>query len=259
MALLLATNALAQMPDGANPSATATRVPPLPLRVGGFVPFTTTDYPDALAAVVFCQGCPWQCAYCHNPHLQPPRGEASTTSRGSSTGLPIARGLLDAVVFSGGEPTAQAALGQAIDDVRAQGFDVGLHTGGAYPRRLAKALAHASWVGIDVKAPGDVYASVTGVDGSDRAAYASLDLVRNAGDCTRGAHDGPSGGHAARRPRAAGARTRRTRRDPLGPAAVSSNRLRQSGAGRGGPGRDVLDAALLARLSDHVPIIEVRG
>ena len=45
------------------------------LRVGGFVPFTTTDYPDALAAVVFCQGCPWQCGYCHNPHLIPARGD----------------------------------------------------------------------------------------------------------------------------------------------------------------------------------------
>ena len=45
------------------------------LRVGGFVPFTLTDYPDALAAVVFCQGCPWRCAYCHNPHLIAPRGD----------------------------------------------------------------------------------------------------------------------------------------------------------------------------------------
>ena len=42
------------------------------LAVGGLVPFTTIDFPGRLAAVVFCQGCPWRCTYCHNPHLLPP-------------------------------------------------------------------------------------------------------------------------------------------------------------------------------------------
>ena len=60
------------MPDGAVlPKAARADA----LRVGGFVPFTTTDYPDALAAVVFCQGCPWRCGYCHNPHLIAARGD----------------------------------------------------------------------------------------------------------------------------------------------------------------------------------------
>ena len=39
------------------------------LKIGGFVPFSTTDYPDHLSAVVFCQGCPWRCGYSHNAHL----------------------------------------------------------------------------------------------------------------------------------------------------------------------------------------------
>ena len=33
------------------------------------MPFSAIDFPGALAAVVFCRGCPWRCAYCHNPHL----------------------------------------------------------------------------------------------------------------------------------------------------------------------------------------------
>ena len=40
------------------------------LRVGGLVPFTQIDFPGRFSAVVFVQGCPWRCAYCHNPHLQ---------------------------------------------------------------------------------------------------------------------------------------------------------------------------------------------
>ncbi|UUZ52466.1 hypothetical protein LP419_23705 [Massilia sp. H-1] len=43
---------------------------PRSLRVGGVTPFTATDYPGLLSAVVFVQGCPWRCGYCHNPHLQ---------------------------------------------------------------------------------------------------------------------------------------------------------------------------------------------
>ncbi|MEW8429327.1 MAG: 4Fe-4S cluster-binding domain-containing protein, partial [gamma proteobacterium symbiont of Ctena orbiculata] len=45
------------------------------LRVGGFTRMTTIDYPDHLAAVVFCQGCPLRCHYCHNPELLPRRSD----------------------------------------------------------------------------------------------------------------------------------------------------------------------------------------
>ena len=31
-----------------------------PMRIGGITPLTTIDFPGRLAAVVYCQGCPWQ-------------------------------------------------------------------------------------------------------------------------------------------------------------------------------------------------------
>ena len=153
------------------------------LRVGGFVPFASTDYPGALAAVVFCQGCPWRCRYCHNPHLVPARGRGERDFGGILDWLDGRRGLLDAVVFSGGEPTAQAALADAIAAVRARGFKVGVHTAGAYPRRLAGLLPGIDWVGIDVKAPIAGYESVTGAARSGVAAWTSLDRVLAAGVC----------------------------------------------------------------------------
>ena len=64
-------------------------------------------------------------------------------------------GLIDAVVFSGGEPTIDPTLGAAMDEVRALGSAVGLHSGGIYPRRLRELLPRADWVGPDVKAPLD--------------------------------------------------------------------------------------------------------
>ncbi|MCL2297658.1 MAG: anaerobic ribonucleoside-triphosphate reductase activating protein [Proteobacteria bacterium] len=151
------------------------------LRVGGLVPFTATDYPDTLAAVVFCQGCPWRCSYCHNPHLIPTQGEHLLDWPTISEWLETRRGLLDAVVFSGGEPTAQPALLKAVTATRAQGFQIGLHTGGAYPRRLQTLLPHLDWVGLDIKASPAGYARVTGVADSELGAFKALTLIQRAG------------------------------------------------------------------------------
>jgi pyruvate formate lyase activating enzyme len=56
----------------------------------------------------------------------------------------------------------QRALIPAMRMVRALGFLVGLHTGGAYPGLLARALPHVDWVGLDIKALPSGYAQVTG-------------------------------------------------------------------------------------------------
>lgn len=151
------------------------------LRVGGLTPLSTTDYPDALSAVIFCQGCPWRCGYCHNPHLLPARG-ASTIAWDDVLGFLYRRGgLLDAVVFSGGEPLAQRSLKNAVQAVKAMGFRVGLHTGGAYPVRLSHVLPLIDWVGFDVKAPFDAYAEITGAPDSGSDAHTSLRLVVESG------------------------------------------------------------------------------
>ncbi len=151
------------------------------LRVGGLVPLTTTDYPGALAAVVFCQGCPWRCRYCHNPHLIPARGEAEIAWTRVLSFLNRRRGLLDAVVFSGGEPTMQPAIVAAVREVRAMGFKVGLHTAGMYPRRLACLLPLVDWVGIDIKAPFEAYPGTTGAAHSGETAHESLRLILASG------------------------------------------------------------------------------
>ncbi len=144
------------------------------LRVGGLVPLSTTDWPGRLAATVFCQGCPWACGYCHNPHLIPARGGDGHDWATMLGFLELRRGLLDAVVFSGGEPLYQRGLESAVAAVRDMGFEVGLHTGGAYPERLRRLLPSLDWVGLDVKASFDDYDRVTGVPASGKRARLSL-------------------------------------------------------------------------------------
>lgn len=151
------------------------------LRIGGFTPFTTTDYPGHLAAVVFCQGCPWRCTYCHNPHLLPADGPETHVWGDILAFLETRRGLLDAVVFSGGEPTLQSGLPEAIAAVRALGFKVGLHSAGMYPERLAPLLPLIDWIGLDVKAQAADYPRITGVPGSGEKAWESLRRVLDSG------------------------------------------------------------------------------
>ena len=85
------------------------------------------------------------------------------------------------MVFSGGEPLAQAATVEAAQRAREMGFEVGLHTCGGYPERLRQILPHLDWVGIDVKAPWDAYDRVTIVPGTGPLARESLQIVLDAG------------------------------------------------------------------------------
>lgn len=91
------------------------------------------------------------------------------------------RGLLDAVVFSGGEPTLHAGLEAAVREVRDLGFRVGLHSAGIYPSRLVPLLPLIDWIGLDIKAPFDEYARITGVSGSGDKALAAARLVLDSG------------------------------------------------------------------------------
>jgi anaerobic ribonucleoside-triphosphate reductase activating protein len=151
------------------------------LKVGGITAFSATDYPGKLAAVVFVQGCPWRCGYCHNPHLQ---GRGAPAAMPWEAVLALLRrrvGLVDAVVFSGGEPTTDPALARAIGEVRAMGFEVGLHTACVYPRRLASVLPLLDWIGFDIKAPFEHYERITGVPGSGEQARECARLILASG------------------------------------------------------------------------------
>jgi len=151
------------------------------LRVGGLTRCSASDYPGKLAAVVFCQGCAWRCRYCHNPELQPRRGGEDIAWSDVLAFLERRQGLLDAVVFSGGEPTLQAGLAPAVREVKARGFLVGLHTAGIVPRRLAEVLPLVDWVAMDVKAKFDEHERVTGVRGSAHRARESRELILASG------------------------------------------------------------------------------
>ena len=151
------------------------------LAIAGFVPFSSIDWPTRLAATVFLQGCPWNCGYCQNPELIDPLVSGTLAWATVRETLGRRAGLLDGVVCSGGEPLRQAAVADAISEVREMGFEAAVHTSGAYPSRLSSLLPSLGWVGLDIKAPPRLYGAVTGIEASGARAWESLDLVVGSG------------------------------------------------------------------------------
>ena len=131
-------------------------------RVAGVVPFTSIDFPGCLAAVVFFQGCPLRCPFCHNPELQcypGPQGQSWMETMDFLKGR-VKR--LDGVVFSGGEPLMAFEIIEKAKEVKALGFKLAIHTSGVYPDHLHAILPYVDWVGLDIKAPWDKYEELTG-------------------------------------------------------------------------------------------------
>lgn len=154
---------------------------PHSLSIADVTPAGSADWPGRQAATILLQGCPWECTYCFTPDLQDPRVAGSVAWSDVIDHLQLRRGMLDAVVFSGGEPTRQPALGAAIREVKAMGYAVGLHTGGAFPGRLAAVLGDVDWVGIDIKATSAQYEQITGKSAAGSRAWTSLELVQHSG------------------------------------------------------------------------------
>jgi pyruvate formate lyase activating enzyme len=139
------------------------------------------DWPGCTVLTVLMQGCPWACTSCMKPELRDSLAAGSVTWREVRDVIAHSRSGLDGVVFSGGEPTRQDGLADAMEQVRALGVPVGLHTSGSYPQRLAAVLSLADRVVLEIKAPATLYRAVTGVGASAHKAFASLRLALEAG------------------------------------------------------------------------------
>jgi pyruvate formate lyase activating enzyme len=151
------------------------------LTLGGITPFTTIDFPGRLAAVLYTQGCAWRCRYCHNSHLWPFQSSSTIPFKKVIQFLENRHGLLDGVVFCGGEPTAHEKLPEAMRFIQEMGFQVALHTTGMYPERLRKTLSFCDWVGMDVKAPFRLYEKTTQKEQSGIEPRTSVGIVLESG------------------------------------------------------------------------------
>lgn len=125
------------------------------MNIAAITPCSLLDFPDTLSCILFTQGCNFRCGYCHNPEMVLPKS-ASTPLIPWETVLHFLerrRGLLEGVVFCGGEPTLQPDLLESLAEVHALGFKTKLDTNGSRPDILHKALTQklVDYVAMDYK------------------------------------------------------------------------------------------------------------
>lgn len=150
--------------------------------IAGFRKTSFVDYPGKVASVVFTPHCNMRCTYCHNREII--AGAAADIGEEPVLEyLEKRRGLLDAVVISGGEPLLQQDLEGFIDRVRAMGYLIKLDTNGSFPEKLLSLIkgGKLDYVAMDVKAPFEKYDIVTQTKNDIDAIRKSLSVLRHSG------------------------------------------------------------------------------
>ena len=151
----------------------------------GLQKLSMVDYPGKLTATVFTGGCNFRCPFCHNALLvtrlqESPQLDMDEVLRF----LKSRKGLLDAVVLSGGEPLLQPEAERFLAQVREMGFSLKLDTNGCYPDALASILEQGlvDYVAMDIKNSKEKYARTVGLTRFDLAPVEeSIHLIRQSG------------------------------------------------------------------------------
>ena len=134
------------------------------MAIVGIDKLSLLDYEDKVSVVLFSQACNFRCPFCHN-------GESVLNAQSELdfdeilAYLKTRTGLVDAVVFSGGEPTLEPDLEVKIKSVKSLGFLIKLDTNGTNPVLLEKLIDEGliDYVAMDIKNSPSLYAKTSGV------------------------------------------------------------------------------------------------
>ena len=155
------------------------------MRIGGLQPFTLSDFPGHVAAIVFTQGCNFRCPYCHNGPLLPhePASGRLIPEQDALAFIQARSQMLDGVVISGGEPTIHSDLPQFLRQLKAMKLKIKLDTNGSRPDVLRTLLDErlVDFVAIDMKAPWSKYNQLAGVEVPVSAIRESIQIVVDSG------------------------------------------------------------------------------
>ena len=126
------------------------------MRVGGFQKLSLIDYPGKVSCIVFTIGCNLRCPYCYVPQLVLPERIKELKEIPLNeifSFLQKNKGLNEAVVVTGGEPTLQPDLPEFLRKVKAMGYLVALETNGTNFEMLKKLVEEklVDYVELDIK------------------------------------------------------------------------------------------------------------
>ena len=129
--------------------------------ISGFEKNSLLDYPGKISSIIFTYGCNLDCSYCHNPELviKPFQRESSISEDTVLSYLAKRKGVIDALVITGGEPTLQHDLITFIKKVKDIGYLVKLDTNGVLDKIVKEILELdiIDYWAMDIKYPSEYY------------------------------------------------------------------------------------------------------
>ena len=150
------------------------------MNIGGFQPFTLSDFPGYPAAIIFTQGCNFRCPYCHNHSLWKSEPKTADLEEAKVCSFLKQRiGRLEGIVITGGEPTIQPDLCNFIRRIKSLGFRVKLDTNGSNPIVLKKLIEQKllDYIAMDIKAPEKKYDLICGLPVQMDNIRQSIDMI----------------------------------------------------------------------------------
>ncbi len=136
------------------------------MAIVGIDKLSLLDYEDKVSVVLFAQACNMRCPFCHNGAAVLGASKQDEIDFDEILAfLKTRTGLVDAVVFSGGEPTMLEDLKVKIKAVRDLGFLIKLDTNGTNPKLLEELLDEGllDYVAMDIKNCPNLYAETCGL------------------------------------------------------------------------------------------------
>lgn len=142
-------------------------------------PFTLLDYPNKAACILWFVGCNMRCQYCYNPDIVFGKGKIGIDQ--AEAFLKSRKGLLQAVVFSGGECTMHPDMMSLVKIAKSLGYLIKVDTNGARPKLIKSLIDNdlLDYVALDFKGLGERFHEIT-VSGSFEAFEETLGILLNA-------------------------------------------------------------------------------
>ena len=134
------------------------------MNIASYIGTSFIDYPGNISLVVFTRGCNMNCEYCHNKSLET---TFDLVDEKKIFDLLLRRkGLIDAVVISGGEPTLQSDLYGFCFALKEMGYKVKLDTNGTNPKVLLDLIENKliDYIAMDIKTSKNKYKILTGIE-----------------------------------------------------------------------------------------------
>ena len=126
------------------------------MKIGGFQKLSLIDYPGKISCIIFTMGCNFRCPFCYVPQLVLPKKmkkmrEIPTAEIFSF--LEKNKGLNEAVVITGGEPTFHPDLPEFMRKIKAMDYSVALETNGTNFEMLKNLIEEklVDYVELDIK------------------------------------------------------------------------------------------------------------